>query len=110
MNVYDGRWQKARLTYLAEHPLCSMCMQQGKVVKATEVDHIVRHGLKAALASGDRSQIQAAQDIFWDSSNWQALCKPHHDSTKQRQEKTGREAGAQANGMPLDPNHLWNRS
>lgn len=39
---------------------------------ATVVDHIKRHG-------GD-------QVLFWDKANWQPLCKPHHDSTKQMQD------------------------
>ena len=46
-----------------------MCMKQGLVVHAVVVDHIVKHG-------GD-------QILFWDKANWQSLCKPHHDSTKQ---------------------------
>ena len=42
-----------------------MCMEEGRYVKATVVDHIVPH-------RGD-------QKLFWDQSNWQALCKRHHD-------------------------------
>jgi hypothetical protein len=25
--------------------------------------------------------------LFWDESNWQSLCKTHHDGEKQRQEQ-----------------------
>jgi 5-methylcytosine-specific restriction protein A len=28
-----------------------------------------------------------AQGLFWDTTNWQALCKPHHD------QKTAKETG-----------------
>lgn len=62
---YGGRWQRARLAYLAKHPLCRMCEAQGRVTEATLVDHIKDH-------RGDMT-------LFWDSAgNWQALCKPCH--------------------------------
>jgi len=72
---YGYRWQKARLHYLAEHPLCVMCAADGKVMPATVVDHIKPHGGNDAL--------------FWDSTNWQPLCKHCHDSRKQKQERQG---------------------
>ena len=62
---YNRAWQKARKQYLDANPLCVKCMQEGRYVKATVVDHIVPH-------RGD-------QKLFWDRSNWQSLCKKHHD-------------------------------
>lgn len=59
--LYDYRWQQARAVFLLDHPLCIECKKSGKVEPATEVDHVVPH-------RGDRV-------LFWDSSNWQALCK-----------------------------------
>lgn len=61
---YGGKWQRARLGYLAKHPLCRMCEAKGRVTAANVVDHIVDH-------RGD-------QKLFWDTSNWQPLCKPCH--------------------------------
>ena len=58
-------WQKASKQYLAAHPLCVKCMAEGRYVRATVVDHIVPH-------RGDKN-------LFWDRSNWQSLCKAHHD-------------------------------
>lgn len=52
---YGSRWQKARLAFLAEHPLCCYCDQQGKLRPSTVVDHIIAHKGNAAL--------------FWDVSN-----------------------------------------
>lgn len=77
---YGSRWQKARSTYLVAHPLCVMCQKEGRIVAATRVDHIKPH-------KGD-------QALFWDTSNWQPLCGPHHDRDKQSEEKggTGRQA------------------
>lgn len=57
---YDGRWKKARLGYLAKHPLCVSCERQGRVTAAYVVDHVQPH--KGAYA------------LFWCPPNWQALC------------------------------------
>lgn len=63
---YDSRWRKARSRFLKAHPLCVRCKEEGKLVKAAVVDHIVPH-------RGDRK-------LFWDEGNWQALCKKCHDT------------------------------
>ena len=62
---YGSLWQKASKTFLQTHPLCVECMKQGRYTKATVVDHIVPH-------RGD-------QKLFWDKSNWQSLCRHHHN-------------------------------
>ncbi len=61
---YNRRWQKARVTFLCREPLCKHCSLSGLAMSATEVDHIRPH-------KGD-------QALFWDTSNWQALCKSCH--------------------------------
>lgn len=70
---YGSRWQRESKRYLESHPLCVQCMKETppRYTKATVVDHIIPH-------RGDKT-------LFWDRSNWQALCKRCHDS------KTGRE-------------------
>jgi 5-methylcytosine-specific restriction enzyme A len=102
---YDGRWRKARAHYLAEHPLCASCQGGGRLTSATVVDHVVPH-------CGDRQ-------LFWDRDNWQALCKGCHDSKTVRDGRWGRQSwgeqnvrrryGCHIDGMPLDPEHPWNR-
>lgn len=62
---YTTRWQKARLRFLKVHPLCVQCQKQGKLTRATVVDHVIPH-------RGD-------EELFWDTTNWQALCKSCHD-------------------------------
>lgn len=62
---YDSRWRKARSRFLKVHPFCVICKAEGKLVKATVVDHIIPH-------RGD-------EKLFWDESNWQPLCKRCHD-------------------------------
>jgi 5-methylcytosine-specific restriction protein A len=62
---YDYSWQKARLGYLADHPLCVPCGERGLTMAATVVDHIVPH-------KGDKT-------LFWSSDNWQSLCATCHN-------------------------------
>ena len=62
---YNHRWQLVRKAYLHSHPLCVLCQAVGRLTPATVVDHIVPH-------RGDPI-------LFWDESNWQALCKSCHD-------------------------------
>ncbi|MGE4297025.1 MAG: HNH endonuclease signature motif containing protein [Desulfovibrionaceae bacterium] len=62
---YDSKWRQARAAYLRKHPLCIQCQAEGRAVAATVVDHIEPH-------RGDKA-------LFWDSKNWQPLCKRHHD-------------------------------
>ena len=61
---YDYRWQKTRKGYLAKHPLCVHCQASGRVVAATEIDHII--------------PIQIDSNRKYDRENWQSLCKSCH--------------------------------
>jgi 5-methylcytosine-specific restriction protein A len=70
--MYNSKWRRARLAYLAKHPLCVYCQEEGRTVAATVVDHIKPH--------------KSDYKLFWDSSNWQSLCTTHHQATKQREE------------------------
>jgi 5-methylcytosine-specific restriction endonuclease McrA len=70
---YGYKWQQSREIFLTNNPLCAMCKNEGRVTMATVIDHIFPH-------KGDLK-------LFWRRSNWQGLCKWHHDSVKQRMEK-----------------------
>jgi 5-methylcytosine-specific restriction enzyme A len=61
--VYGWRWQKLRLAYLAQHPLCECEERCGH--PATVVDHKTPHNGDAAL--------------LYDWSNLQAMTKRCHD-------------------------------
>lgn len=69
---YGNRWRKARKAFLESHPLCEECLKHGRYVKATDVDHIVAH-------RGDLK-------LFWDRSNWQALCHSCHSKKTARED------------------------
>lgn len=58
-NLYDARWQKYRITFLRQHPICS-CGQP-----ATIVDHIIDH--------------LGNIELFWRRENHQALCETCHN-------------------------------
>lgn len=107
---YGYAWQQARSQFLRENPLCAEHAKQGRSEPAVVVDHIVAPRLHEAKESGDPVRIAEAQRLFWSRKNWQPLCKHCHDSVKQRLEKSGRVAGCDASGRPLDPNHPWNRA
>lgn len=66
---YDTKWSREAKAYRFEHPLCVGCKACGRVTASTLTDHIVPH-------KGD-------DKLFWRRSNWQALCKWHHDKVKQ---------------------------
>lgn len=72
-----------------------MHLERGALVPSTVVDHKVRH-------EGDHK-------LFWDPKNHQALCKHCHDSHKKRLEISGRVAGCDLAGIPIDPNHHWSK-
>lgn len=71
-----------------------MCEKDGVFEAATVVDHIIAH--------------RGNQRLFWDKSNWQGLCKKHHNSTKQRMEKSGA-SGCDENGIPNGWDHHWRK-
>jgi 5-methylcytosine-specific restriction protein A len=75
---YDARWRKARARHLKKSPLCLHCLDDGLYKAATVVDHIKPH--------------KGNKILFWDTENWQSLCKPHHDR------KTVQEDGGFGNG------------
>lgn len=71
---YGSKWRKESKRFLATHPFCERCKKDGRLVPATVVDHIVPH-------RGDRL-------LFWNYSNWQALCKCCHDKKTMQEDKS----------------------
>lgn len=106
---YTYKWQQASNGWLNKHPLCIDHLERGQVVPATVVDHKIPHRCKEAKQSGNAELIKKALALFWDKNNWQSLCSTCHDSAKQREEKSGIKPGCNINGIPLNPNHHWNK-
>lgn len=86
---YGAEWQRARIEFLRENPLCSYCERRGQLTRASVVDHIQPH-------KGD-------QLLFWRRSNWQALCKPCHDTVKPVEEgRARRKVQIGLDGWPVE--------
>lgn len=67
---YTYDWEKASKAFLREHPLCVECLKENRLTPAEVVDHIIPH--------------RGNKKLFWDKSNWQSLCKHHHDQKTAR--------------------------
>ena len=61
---FGRRWREIRDLYISKHPLCERCLEDGHLVPATEVHHIV----DAAKGGGD------------EDANLMSLCKSCHSS------------------------------
>lgn len=88
------RWHRRRRHQLKDHPFCVMCLENGVYTPGKVADHVKPH-------RGD-------EELFF-NGELQTLCKTHHDSTKQRQEKSGIIVGGDESGIPVDPNHHWHK-
>lgn len=84
---YGYKWQKARVKFLSENPLCLICQAKKIVKAATIVDHIIAH-------KGDAH-------LFWNQDNWQPLCVSCH-SRKTATEDSGFASGGRG-GKSLPP-------
>jgi hypothetical protein len=74
------RWRKLRWQVLTEHLFtCTGCKRVVTPSSQAVVDHKVPH-------RGDPR-------LFWDHANLQCLCKPCHDSVKQREEASATARG-----------------
>ncbi len=62
---YNTAWQKSSKRYLIKYPFCAECLKQGIHTPAAVVDHIIPH--------------KGNKKLFWDTNNWQPLCKRCHD-------------------------------
>lgn len=89
------RWKAARETQLCKQPLCEECLKVGFTTAATVVNHIKPH-------KGDET-------LFWNPTNHQSVCKPHHDGPIQKAELLGFSPAVDAGGWPTDPKHPGNK-
>jgi 5-methylcytosine-specific restriction protein A len=92
-----SRWRRAAHAFLRLHPTCARpaCGRRSQVV-----DHIV-----------PRSRARDAAELLqltWDRSNWQALCKSHHDE-KTRLEQGWGQRRASKRALPTLPSAVVTR-
>lgn len=68
---YTAAWRKAFLQHV--QPLCQNFLKEGRYTEAPIADHVIPH--------------QGDPELFWDRSNWQGLCKHHHDVKTRREDQ-----------------------
>ncbi|MFM0210756.1 HNH endonuclease signature motif containing protein [Paraburkholderia sediminicola] len=89
---YGYDWQKFRAKHLAEHPHCVYCLRDLGMVGMSPDDVILtcaERGLPEPLGTiGDHiTPHRGKESLRLDLRNIQTLCKPHHDSEKQRADR-----------------------
>lgn len=67
----DARWQRLRIAYLADHPLCEECETHGIVRAAVDVHHV-----DSFMDYEGARRIEVALDY----DNLRALCKECHQA------------------------------
>ena len=86
----NAAWRRLRESVLRDEPLCRRCAAEGRLVPATDVDHI----------DNDAGNNQRA--------NLQSLCHSCH-SIKTNEDMHARKIwGCDEDGYPFDSMHEWN--
>lgn len=99
---YGWKWKKLRAQILLrDRYICQISLRLGLIVPATEVDHVVskaewlrRHGNLEKVDHPD---------------NLQAVCHEAHEAKTVEERGFTVKTGGDLNGMPIDPDHSWNR-
>jgi len=71
-----------------------MCLAENRLTQMDDCDHI------------DPKSKETEAGFF--AGPFQSLCKLHHASTKQIEERRGYVVGCDASGRPRDESHPWN--
>ena len=71
----DVRWQRLRVAYLADHPLCEECLANGITREAVDVHHVV-----SFMTAEGVERIELALNY----DNLRALCKECHQAEHNR--------------------------
>lgn len=99
---YGWKWKKLRAQILLrDRYICQISLKLGFIVAATEVDHIVSKA-EWLRRHGNLNKVD-------DPSNLQAVCKEEHEKKSLEERGFTVNMGGDASGMPLDPNHSWNK-
>jgi 5-methylcytosine-specific restriction protein A len=89
------KWKAFRLQQLRAHPLCAYHLKRNQYVPAGIFDHV-------------NPKDKYSLETFY-RGPFQSLCKGCHDSAGQKEDKRGHIIGCDIHGVPLDPEHHWNK-
>ena len=92
-----NKWKKLSKEFIYYHPICVYCGSM-----ATVTNHKKPH--------------KGNETLFWDSNNWEPVCKPCHDSVVAKIEN-GKVNGkdfvinnvSDNEGLPVSGAHPWNK-
>ncbi|RQT38377.1 HNH endonuclease [Burkholderia contaminans] len=89
---YGYAWQKLRAEHLSKHPHCVYCLREIGMVGWPPADVVLACaaiGIAEPLGTiGDHiAAHRGDRRLQLDPANIQTLCKQHHDSAKQREER-----------------------
>ncbi|GJM23924.1 MAG: restriction endonuclease [Phycisphaerae bacterium] len=70
-SLYGYKWEQTSKNWRKAHPLCAICLAEGRTTLATEVDHIDPH--------------MGCKQKFWNNKNWQSTCTPCHVAKTQKE-------------------------
>lgn len=99
---YGWKWKKLRAqVLLRDRYLCQVSLAKGIVVEATEVDHII--------SKAEWMRRHGNLDCVDDLTNLQAICKEEHEKKTAQERGFSVNCGGDLTGLPLDPDHAWNR-
>ena len=91
----SAQWKALRADQLKKHPLCAFHLKRSKIVEATVVHH-VRPKDKDNIATFFRGPSSRCANRVTTSAG-------------QKEDKRGYVMGCDINGVPLDPEHHWNK-
>lgn len=74
--INSGRWLKLRKQKLSRNPLCQDCEEEGRIVAASEVHHVIP--CESAMTVGEM------EGLMYDYSNLRSLCHDCHVMTHKR--------------------------
>lgn len=89
---YGYKWQQARREFLMANPFCVRCLAAAGL-SDTPADQVIIAAAERKLPTPWATVVdhkvphRGDQKLFWDRSNWQALCSTHHSRDKQREER-----------------------
>lgn len=87
VRLHNSRaWREASAAWLQRYPICVLCLARGKVNERASEDTCTQ---QRTLVVDHVEPHRGNEQLFWDQSNWETLCRLCHDVDKQRHEQRG---------------------
>ncbi len=92
--INTTRWRRLRAAVLSEHPLCAVCLREGRTAAATEVHHITP--VEAGVTARRRER------LAYDVANLMPLCHGCHVAVHRSAGKNTRQENERRNAARLE--------